>query len=182
VLEDVTACLKAGLDYDGRRTQKARARAEIPTDSYQAQIIAACMEDDFSLQQTVAEVNLYRELHNRDGSPVVVGGKSDMQHVGLSAVYSCYNAMDKIESAVLDLKQGKDDPNSAWAKARYNWITFLMVSFRQLSDAELDVQFPDGRPAWADPTIVKQLHPNQIAWADGVHTKPITGGQGHDSP
>ena len=45
VLEDVTACLKAGLDYDGRRTQKARARAEIPTDSYQAQIIAACMEE-----------------------------------------------------------------------------------------------------------------------------------------
>ena len=171
------------IEYGGARSRGFRAQANLDLDGFEAQIIADCMEDDFSLRQTLAEVNLYREFHDVSGAELM---ESCPRDVGFNSVYACYEAMEKIESAVLDAAQGKSDPSSAWAQARFCWITFLMVSFGQLAVPALreafDLTTPDQTlPDWANPDIVTQISLNQVAWADGVHKKPVTGGQGHDS-
>ena len=128
VLEEVQLCAKAGIPYVGTRKCPSRARAKIPLDSVEAQIVADYMEDGYGLRQTTAQVNKYRQDQAEDDSWV---------RVGVSAVYSCYLALDPVVTAVEDVKQGKHDPEATWSVASYNWVTYLMVRFGQLSDAEL---------------------------------------------
>eukprot|EP01047_Picozoa_sp_COSAG01_P008429 COSAG01_NODE_333_length_18717_cov_40.372072_1_plen_578_part_00 len=207
VLEDVTACASDEIEYTGARGQVARARANISIESFEAQLIADYMEDDYSLHQTKEEINFYREWHDEDGNELSV---STPRSVGLKSIWSCYEAMKPVESAVLDATQGNDDITSPWAKARFCWITFVLVSFGVLTYKELRFipwenycddykrelaarkamlntsSWREGLvlpplPPWADPAVVTQVKLNQLAWADGVHKKPITAGQGHDA-
>ena len=68
-------------------------------------------------------------------------------------------------------KQGKSDPDSNWAKARYNWVTYLLVRFGVLTAAELQQQFPDGIPDWANRKKTGELTISQVASFDGSHKK-----------
>jgi hypothetical protein len=212
VLEDVTDCAGCGVEYTSRRTQVARARAKISTKDFEAQLIADYMEDDYSFEQTRVEINHWREFHDADGNEL---STSTPRPVGLTSIRSCYKAMQPVESAVMDATQGNDDITSAWAKGRFRWLTFVLVSFGDLTLKELtdptkpripwenycdeykrQLQArkallntsswrkgltPPPLPLWADPAVVTRVPRNQLAWADGVHKKPVTAGQGHDS-
>jgi len=86
VLEDVTACIEMQIEYGGERSRVFRAQANLDLDGFEAQIIADCMEDDFSLRQTLAEVNLYREFHDASGAKLT---ESCPRDVGFNSVYTC---------------------------------------------------------------------------------------------
>lgn len=156
-----------------RNAQVPRPREgqEISLDSIEAQIIADYMEDGYGLRQTTAQVNSYHEQQADDDSWV---------RVGVSAVYGCYLALDPVVTAVEDMKQGKHDPDATWSKASFNWVTYLMVRFGQLSDAELAVRFPSGVPEWATRSVTGALDVQQVSVFDETHKKPIIGGTGHD--
>eukprot|EP01045_Picozoa_sp_COSAG04_P015981 COSAG04_NODE_1302_length_7312_cov_2.782289_5_plen_439_part_00 len=117
VLVDVTECLEAGAEYSGGRSVQPRAQALISTDSEEANIIADCMEDKMGIRQTAAEVNFWR---------VHVAQPPRTPELGVTCVWSCYCALDKEETAVLEISQGKTDPEAPWSKARYCWVTFLL--------------------------------------------------------
>ena len=89
-------------------------------------------------------------------------------------------ALDPIDEDVLDRAQGKSDPTSAWARARYNWVTYLLVRFGQLSQEQLEKQFPEGIPMWADVQKTGSLSLSQVSCFDGTHKKCVIDRQGHD--
>eukprot|EP01048_Picozoa_sp_COSAG05_P009760 COSAG05_NODE_821_length_7122_cov_142.066781_2_plen_271_part_00 len=129
VLEDVKDCVLEHAQYCGNRDAPKRARAKLALDGPEASIIADVLEEGQSLRDVLVEVNDFRV--NRG-----------LEHVGLKAVWSCFKALDPIEDEVLDRKQGKSDPNSEWARARFNWITYLLVRFGHLTAEQLADRFP----------------------------------------
>jgi len=190
VLEDVTLCIEEQREYCGSRKQVPRARALISTEGFEAEMIAEYMEDDYGLAQTTAMVNVWRAKQ-----------EPPLQPAGVSAVYSCYLAMEPVETAVEDIQQGKSDPNKPWSIARYNWITFLGVAFGELTDADLRERWPlpsPGPPHWACPKwsprevhggedwpteagFVTPISKNQVAFFDGVHKKVVYGSTAHSA-
>jgi len=62
---------------------------------------------------------------------------------------------------VIRQKQGSTDPESAWAIARTNWVTQLLVRFEKINDNQI-----------ADEAFLKdlpKLYINQIAFWDEMH-------------
>ena len=97
-------------------------------DGVEAQIIADDTESGLSLEQATYSVNLWRA----EQDPV-------LEHVGISAVASCYHALEPVVSQIVDLKQGLDDPDSFWARARRNWAIQMSLLLELITEEELDM-------------------------------------------
>lgn len=84
--------------------------------SVEQQIICDAMENGQGFRMTKIMVNKYRRGKN-------------LQDVGMGAICSSYNRMDKEESSIKRGKQGSNDPSAPWTKARLNWCVHLLVRF-----------------------------------------------------
>ena len=80
--------------------------------------------------------------------------------------------------------QGSDDPKSAWARARYNWNTQLLIRFGELKQEDIPKDCYDEnnilRPCF-DPSKLDSLTLSKVAWWDETHKKCTIGGLGHKS-
>jgi hypothetical protein len=139
VLENLLQCIEAGVEYDGeRKVQKARCRALLQIGTKCARVVADAMERHLGLKKTTKLLNLSRK-------------KRGLDPVGVSAVHGLHLAMQPVITTITDNKQGKDDPDSHWAMARYMFLTQLAI--RRGFDVELPcLQVTDGWP----PAVLQQ--------------------------
>ena len=163
-------CYKQGVIYDGSRKPTGRKDCMI-TDlkSLDACIVADCMEQGMGLTQTMHMVNVNR------GTRIDVETGLPPPDLGRSAVYYTYLAMQPFITTILKSKQGSTDPESAWAIARYVWVTQLGLRLGIIKLAELPEE-QRGLP-WF--TNLPPLETTQMAHWDETHKKLFCGGKGH---
>ena len=145
--------------YDPNREKRA-AILSIPIKSLEAEIIACCMEESYTIDDTVIVVNVYRMGAGKDA-------------VGRSAVYITYLALKPLRTARLIGKQGSSDEGSAWSKARFRWVTQLLLRRGLLSTADAD--FPKEWEALGCFNHLPSLSTSQIVHFDECHRKTVIG-------
>ena len=131
-----------------------------------------------SLEQATYSVNLWRA----EQDPV-------LEHVGISAVASCYHALEPVVSQIVDLKQGLDDPDSFWARARRNWAIQMSLLFELITEEELVEEWEELHAEWLGAEIpdwakLENIGPTicveQVCDWDETHFRAHIGGVGHD--
>ena len=115
VISDAWHCLQEGEEYVGELPSgRGGQNTLIKSGSPEEKIVANSMESGRSLRSTTLLVN----KHLR---------KKKQEHVGMSSVHSCYWRLDPVVTAISKRKQGSNDPDSPWAKARYGWCLQLLT-------------------------------------------------------
>ena len=117
VLYDVKVAMEGGWEYcPAKNAGSGGKNVLIPTGSYYSQLVADCMEDGLGLRTTMHIVN---EERAEEDPP--------LQHVGLSAIMSAYHRLKPHVSGIKRVKQGSDDPEADWCKARFRWVLQLLI-------------------------------------------------------
>ena len=133
VLERVDKCARLGQQYDGRLCDEpVKVRLErrlIQPGSFDEQIVADCTEAGMSLTKTMHMVNAHRF-------------EDETEHVGRSAVYTAYKALQPEESIV---RKRKQCGGPEWAAHRHAWVAQKMVRFG------IPVPEQDRPPDWGKP-------------------------------
>ena len=123
ILEDVLHCMQEGQSYKGDcRAPTTGNWGRVPyidVGSLEAQLVADCMEDCLSLKATLDIVNDSRQ---------------DMasECFTMSSIRTMVKALKPKVLKTTKIKQGKKDPDSAWARARVNWVQQLLIRFGRL--------------------------------------------------
>jgi len=167
ILEDIMACEASGKQYSGhRRTARAFKPCVLATNSVEAQIVADCLEDGFSLVQATNLVNKHRMDNDED-------------LVSNSAVYSLSKRLQPQVSPIKKLKQGDTDPTSDWAVSRHHWVMQLLCRFGFRDKLVADeLLLPDGTvPPYFDEEKLRpyKIQVKHIAWWDETHRKCTIG-------
>jgi len=102
--------MHAGVEFSGKKQHGGGRQTLIDKDPIQVQIVVDVMEYGLGCQSTHVLVNEYRI-------------QLDAESVGLSCVNGTITRLNPIITKVTRRKQGSTDPESAWAKARLNWVT-----------------------------------------------------------
>jgi hypothetical protein len=187
VLIDVALCQEHGLEYSGKRKETRGGHNKlIQLDSMEMQIAADAIEGNLGYTQATFQVNEYRT------AVVVPAGTPPLIHVGRSAVVSAMRRLKPTITKILDSKQGSDDETQPWAKARLGFSAQLLIRCGKISEMKAwewverptpeQLSKPELIPPYFQlPNIGGLIEPNQIAWWDECHKKPIIGGHGHDT-
>ena len=86
--------------------------------------------------------------------------------------------MTKIVVPVTRKSQGNDDPTSNWARARYRFVTQMMVMFGMGPDLT-DFLDEDGSvPDMFNREKLRKINPNSIAWWDETHRDCVVADMG----
>ena len=126
VPDHVWACHQAGIVYDGRtEREKSGPQPKVSLDSVEAEIVASAIEDGMSIRNTLNYINTW--LHTNKQSLWTYWN-----------VQSLVKRLQPTVTAVGTQKQGSSNPNSAWAWARYNWVSHLMVRFGVANGLDLE--------------------------------------------
>ena len=185
-ISDAWDCLQRNEEYVGERPSgRGGNNVLISIGSQEETIVAVSMEAGRSLKVTTDMVNRYRQGER-------------LEHVGVSAVHSCYLRLKPVVTSISKMKQGSKDPNSKWAMARHGWCLQLLIRFREIgADALLAAlasqrSSPYGaikdaaaikvlpRPAYfSEEHLGAALSICQIAWWDETHMKVAVAGKGH---
>ena len=136
--------------------------------SAEAQIIADCMEAGWGLRQTTHLVNKHRVA-------------SEIEHVGISSVYTCYLTLMPVKSSVKKAKQGSSDATVPWALARMGWVFQLIVRLGLCLALRFGCAEKPCIPLCFTLLLIGgPLETTQIAFWDETHKKAVIGGAGHD--
>jgi hypothetical protein len=154
------------LQYDGSaEARKEWTNYKVATDSYEAKVIADCMESGFGLDFMTWFVNLYRIEEQKE-------------HIGRSTVYNTSLCLKPDVSAITKRPQGNCDPDSAFCQANYRWSTQLLLMYGELSQNEVPESFKDNDGNYPDCFQVDKLPKlkiQQIGWFDESHKKQKVG-------
>jgi hypothetical protein len=171
ILREVLRCQDEKIEYAGETKHRIGRPPNLSVDGEEAQIVADCQESGFSLRLTQWMANQHRK---ENGLPSLT----------LSSIRNLVKRLNPKLLKVGKRSQGSDDPNSAWARARYNWNTQLLIRFGVLKKEDIpsDCYNEDGnlRPCF-DPSNLDALTTSMIAWWDETHKKCTIGGLGHSS-
>ncbi len=116
VLEDAQYCLLTGHNFDPEtKDGSGGANKLVKHGSKTEHLIAKYMEGGYGVKQTTVHVNAWRKANTTLGP------------LGVSAVYSAHKRLDPEMTRVKSRKQGSYDAESKWAKARYHWVSQLMI-------------------------------------------------------
>jgi hypothetical protein len=118
ILTQVHDCHCLGTQYTGERRSEGELgrKVLIKKTSVEAQIIADAVEDGMSMAMAHALVN----KHCYEGG---------LEPYSLSAVRTLILSLEPVVTPLVKLKQGDTDPDSAWSRARYNWVLQLLIRF-----------------------------------------------------
>jgi hypothetical protein len=123
VLEDVTFCHANGATYAGeRRSGSGGTNVKIADGSPELQIIADAMEGGWGLRNTRRLVNNWRQEQ-----------VPSRPKIGRSAVHSAVLRLTPDTTAIGHMKQGSFSKDATWSKARFGWVTQLLICFSVLS-------------------------------------------------
>jgi len=163
---DVYVHLALRLEYTGdRKAVKESDNVLISRDSKEMQIIADALESGCGYRMAKEIVNAYR-IDN------------GLEPVGYSTVWRAVQQLEPVVSPIKTRKQGSHNENSAWAKARNELATHLLVRLNRLSKEEIEeLKDPTTKelPAKYDPKKLKKLVLDQIAFWDETHKKVVIG-------
>ena len=161
IFEKIMECIRTETDFSPDMVDNRRGHKEltIRLDSPEAQIIADGLESGLSLSNTWKNVNRHRE-------------DNELPLVSESCVSVTLRKMKPKMVRIKKRKQGSTDPESLWAKARYEWSTQLLVRFGKLNVEELP------RPVEKRfyRSSVGELEIQQVVWWDETHRKCLIGG------
>ena len=93
--------------------------------------------------------------------------QNGQESVGLSAVCGMVKKLNPKVDEVGRRKQGSTDPESAWAGARLNWVTQLLICLGEIKLSS------DNTPEYLQD--LPSLSIQQIAFWDEVHKEQIVG-------
>jgi hypothetical protein len=113
VITDTYHSLCRGEDYNKGRASRENV-TEIADGSKIQQLVADYREHGLSYSQTTLMINMYCK-------------KNNLRTVRRSAVVSCEKRMTRMVVPVTKRPQGSLDKKSNWARARYGWVTQLLV-------------------------------------------------------
>jgi len=167
VLEDAQYCLLTGHNFDPTtKDGSGGANKLVKHGSKTEHLIAKYMEGGYGVKQTTVHVNAWRKANTTLGP------------LGVSAVYSAHKRLDPEMTRVKSRKQGSYDAESKWAKARYHWVSQLMIrlsewkpDLAELKAAKLVKDDAASIPACFDFAKLTPLSINQIAFWDETHRK-----------
>ena len=91
------------------------------------QLVADCMEADLGLSLTMEMVNIMR----RERGDILVSR---------NAVFSAHKRMQPVVTKIGLMKQGKKDPTTNWARARYRYVTQILIRIGVLTPVHLGVR------------------------------------------
>ena len=125
VLNDVTACLEEGLEYDGSRKQidVVRETRKLKAGSLDEQLIADWMEDGLGYRLTTMLLNSHRQ---QQGLPLV----------GLKSIYNAINRLSPRFSRI-DKKPQTAENLDLWSEARMNWVSHLLIRSKSIRNKDL---------------------------------------------
>jgi hypothetical protein len=118
IISQVHHCHCVELRYTGERNSDGGLgrKVIIKKTSVEAQIIVDAVEDGMSMAMAHALVN--KHCYEAEQDPYY-----------LSAIRTLILSLDPVVSPLVKLKQGDTDPDSAWSRARYNWVLQLLIRF-----------------------------------------------------
>ena len=158
VMRQTYDCVKTGSRYTGHTRWSGGRQNFIQPGTEEENMIAQHKEEGCSFTQTMRFINDYR-ARNGETEPVT-----------RSAVYSAYMNMSKIVTTINKRSQGNSDPESNWAKARYRWVTQLLIRLGydvDVSDFEVDGKVEECFTKEA--LTGSMLNLDAIGWWDEVH-------------
>ena len=161
LFEFILECHRNESDFDPRafETRGGQRPLLISIDSPEAQIVADGIESGLSIRKTWHNLNRHRQECN-------------LELLSESTVISAFRRMKPKIRRIKKRKQGSRDPDSTWSRARYEWVTQLLVRLGELDDEE--IPRPLERRFSRD--HVGHLHLHQVVWWDETHRKCLIGG------
>ena len=184
-ITDAYECFQNDEEYVGfRASRRGGSNALIERGSAEERIMADCMENGSSLATATGLINKYL---------ISMGAR----HVGRSSVHSAFHRLMPVISVIKPQKQGSNDPESAWAKARHGWCLQLLIRLRaiwgemliqaliaQTSGPYGAISSPESievlpLPSYFDLNYLDGLELTQVAWFDEMHREQAVGGKGH---
>lgn len=165
VMRLILAYQSRSIPYDGSAEgRKEWTRYIIPLDSYEAEMVADCMEAGFGLDFTTWKVNLYRLEEGEE-------------HVGRSSVYQAMLRLKPEVTAITKRPQGNMDPSSNFCQANYRWATQLLLMYGDLDQKDVPEMFKVNGdfPECFQSEKLRKLKLEQITWFDESHKKQKVG-------
>lgn len=167
VIKDAYDKHTSGPTYDGKIKHNGGRPFEIKPGSDEETMVADCMEQGFSFEDTACFINEDREERGEL-----------FNFVGVNAVRGAFNRMQKKVNSIFKRSQGSDDPASDWCRARYNWTEQLRVRLGFKPDLSYIKDTNGGNlPDAFNEDILREkglmIHPESILWVDETHRNCI---------
>jgi hypothetical protein len=141
----------------GERNERGAGQTRlIDENGIEEHLIAGAMESGLGISEATRLVNEYR-------------AEVGLVHVGRSTVYSAFKRMQPVITPLVKLKQGSVDEDSAWAQARFGFVTQLAIRYRRIRAPVHPVE------KWFDLNQMVPLVPEQIGHFDEVHKQALIG-------
>ena len=167
ILEDVLQCKEEGSVYtgDARLPEHNGKQPFIKLDSVEAQMVADCLESNMSLNITLLNVNKHREEIGADAYT-------------MASIYRTCKALQPLYSRMKKVSQGSKDVAAPWSRARYNWVTQLLIRFGMM-ESVIDPIKGTIKDCF-NSAKMDSLNICQIAWWDETHRKCVINGAGRE--
>ena len=167
ILEDVLQCKEEGSVYtgDARLPEHNGKQPFIKLDSVEAQMAADCLESNMSLNITLLNVNKHREEIGADAYT-------------MASIYRTCKALQPLYSRMKKVSQGSKDVAAPWSRARYNWVTQLLIRFGMM-ESVIDPIKGTIKDCF-NSAKMDSLNICQIAWWDETHRKCVINGAGRE--
>ena len=157
VIADTHHSILIGEEYDPSRAHRPGTRA-IEDGSIEQQMVADLRERGLSYSETTVTIN-------RD---CIRNGR---ETVSRDAVITCEKHMVHVVSNIEKRPQGNKNADSKWGRARYRWVTQLLIRLGHDPDLT-DFLNEDGSiPDCFNKELLDQLSVEAILWWDEVHKK-----------
>ncbi|CAB9530889.1 hypothetical protein SEMRO_3098_G343680.1 [Seminavis robusta] len=156
---------KVGIPYDGsNRPRKDYNKYYIPDDSFEMQLIADCIEENYGITQTTAFVNLHRSQQGHD------------LMFGRSTIYNAYKRLPHSVTPISKRSQGSLDKQSKWCRANYQWHCQLAIRFGIMTPDRLEKLKVNGvLPECYDINQLTKLNVEGVIYWDEVHKQVVVG-------
>jgi hypothetical protein len=159
-----------GISYQGDRKNGGGRKVVLETNSVEANIVANAIEGGMSFSMAQMPLN----GHLREEGKVTVSRDAAIQ---------VHKRLKPKVTSIKAGKQGSSDEKSAWARARFNWLTQLLIRFGgSLNEVDLEKLKVDG--ALCDCFNIAKMSSlslAQVAFGDKTHKKCQIGGIGASS-
>lgn len=163
VLFDVLECKSKGLTYTGEGAPRKGRPPILSTDSEVAQIVADVLEHGGTFKMATQILNFH--LMEKSQEP----GAERFDSVTYSCVRGLALRMKPTFVPVGKRKQGSNDPESDWARARYNFVTQLLIRYGLLEDKDIPRDHNGEIPKWYRKEELTPLHKDGVAHWDETH-------------
>ena len=190
VVEQVYKCHIVGIEWDYdtfSNMDKSGRKTEIVLEPGELQIIADFYQHGSSIEVVHQVFNKWRVSENR--KPVTeytirYALKLTLDQRMLTKYIFRYALKYLLEPQTLQINHIRQQGKERWIKARYRWVTHLLIRLGELKPDDLPQDLWDRSgplPACFDPEKCTKICPAQIVWWDETHKKCHIGDPGTDT-